>query len=327
MKVPGLKTLRLSARWLRSRLVHGTLILGYHSIAEPLGDAGSLCVTPQHFDEQLEVLSRVGRVISLEELIERLRDGGVPKRAVVLTFDDGYSDLLCHAKPLLECYQAPATVFVTTGFLGREFWWDKVERVLRSSSTLSGQLSLQIRDGIYEWGSGNPNQRPVPDPSPQLVQSANRSLLVLPAVEREKALTELWAWSETTPDDSTFRRALTEEELTELAAGDLIDIGAHTVTHPALAGLPLAEQRAEIKESKAYLERILKRPVTSFSYPNGAMTQETRAIVQDCGFDCACASHNDVARRGSDPFRLPRFWIPDWDGDVFSRWLRWWLAR
>jgi peptidoglycan/xylan/chitin deacetylase (PgdA/CDA1 family) len=327
VRVPGLKTLKLSARWLRSRLVGGTLIVGYHNIAEPLRDAGPLSVTPQHFAEQLEVLSQVGRVVSLQELVGGLREGCVPKRAVVLTFDDGYADLLCHAKPLLERYHAPATVFVTTGFLGHEFWWDKAERMLPSSSTLPRQLSLQIRDSTYRWVPSDPDRRRVPDPGSHLVQSVNRSLLALPAMERERALAELRTWSDTTPGDLASRRALTEKELAELATGELIDIGAHTVTHPVLASLPPGEQRAEIRESKVRLERILGRPVTSFSYPNGSMTQETRTIVQDCGFSCACASHNGVAWRGSDLFRLPRFWVPDWDGEAFSRWLRMWLAR
>lgn len=325
MRVPGLKTLKLSARWLRSRLVHGALILGYHSIAEPLGDAGSLSVTPQHFDEQLKVLSQIGQVVSLEQLVGGLRDGRVPKRAVVLTFDDGYAHLLRHAKPLLERYQAPATVFVTTGFLGREFWWDQVEQMLLASSVLPGQLSLQIRDGTYEWMSGDPNRRRAPEPRTQLVQSINRLLLALPAVERDRALAELWAWSGMMPGELTSRRTLTEEELTELATGDLIDIGAHTVTHPVLASLPPAEQRAEIQESKVHLERILGRPVTSFSYPNGSMTQETRTIVQECGFGCACASHNDIVWERSDHFCLPRFWVRDWNDSAFSQWVRWWL--
>jgi peptidoglycan/xylan/chitin deacetylase (PgdA/CDA1 family) len=101
VRVPGLKTLRLSARWLRGRLTRGILILGYHSIAEPVTDAYSLSVTPQRFAEQLQVLSQIGQVISLRELVSRLRERRVPKRAVVLTFDDGYADVLDHAKPLL----------------------------------------------------------------------------------------------------------------------------------------------------------------------------------------------------------------------------------
>lgn len=303
----------------------GALILGYHSIAEPANDPYSACVTPQHFSEQLEVLSRVGRVISLRTLVRSLQQRRVPNRAVVLTFDDGYADVLYHAKPLLERYQAPATVFMTTGSLGQEFWWDRLERVVLSSAKLPEQLSLQIRDGSREWESGEPRQRATRGSKRHMAQSIYRSLLLVSPVEREKAMVALQAWFEMAPDDRPFRRALTDDELTELVAGGLIDIGAHTVTHPLLAGLPIPAQRAEIQDSKVHLEEILGRPVTGFAYPNGSSSQETLAIVRESGYACACASHNDVVRRGSDLFCLPRFWIPDWDGEAFSHWLWRWL--
>jgi peptidoglycan/xylan/chitin deacetylase (PgdA/CDA1 family) len=326
VRVPGLKTLRLSARWLRGRLTRGILILGYHSIAEPVTDAYSLSVTPQRFAEQLQVLSQIGQVISLRELVSRLRERRVPKRAVVLTFDDGYADVLDHAKPLLERYQTPATVFVTTGSLGREFWWDKLGRILFSVDGLAEQLSLQVRGGSYEWVSGNPSQRPASGSRRHTVQSIYQSLLPLSPVEREKVLVQLWAWAGMAPDDRPSRRALKVDELLELAAGDLVDIGAHTVTHPVLADLPIEAQRAEIQDSKSHLEEILGRPVTCFAYPNGSSSQGTLAIVRESGYSCACASHKDIAWRGSDPFRLPRLWVGNWDGKAFSRRVRLWLS-
>lgn len=325
MRIPGLKSLTLSARWLRSRLVGGTLILGYHCVAEPVRDAYSLCVTPQHFAEQLEVLSQVGQVISLRELARRLQESHTPERGVVLTFDDGYADVLHHAKPLLERYQTPATVFVTTGYLGREFWWDTLERGLLSVATLPEQLSLQGGDGSFEWVAGDARPNAVPGSRQPLIQSVHRSLLLLSPAEREKAMVQLWARLGMAPEGDPGRRALTSDELLKLAAGDLIDVGAHTVTHPVLARLPIPAQRSEIEDSMAQLEKILGGPVTSFSYPNGSSSRETLRIVRESGLDCACASYQDIVWRGSDRFHLPRFWVQDWDGEAFSGRLRLWL--
>jgi hypothetical protein len=214
---------------------------------------------------------------------------------------------------------------VTTGFLGREFWWDKLERVVFSWAALPEQLSLRIRGGSYEWVAGETRRRPASGDRKDSAHSLHQSLLLLSPPEREKAMGQLCAWSGTAPDDQPSRRALTDGELIELAAGDLIEIGAHTVSHPVLAGLPTPVQRSEIQDSKAYLGNILGRSVSSFAYPNGSFSQQTQAIVQRSGFGCACASFKDVAWRGSDCFHLPRLWIPDCDGKAFSRWLRWWL--
>jgi peptidoglycan/xylan/chitin deacetylase (PgdA/CDA1 family) len=97
------------------------------------------------------------------------------------------------------------------------------------------------------------------------------------------------------------------------------------VTHPTLAELSITTQQSEIQQSKGYLEEILRQPVTSFSYPYGSVAASTQALVREAGYTCACTSLNDVTRPGSEPFHLPRFWIPDWDGETFARWLQWWL--
>jgi len=145
MRIPGLKGLRLGARWLRSRFVGEGLILGYHRVADVARDTYSLCVTPQHFAEQLQVLHKYTQPISLRQLAKGLLDGNLPKRSVVVTFDDGYADVVDYAAPLLERYQIPATVFVSTGYVGREFWWDELERIVLSAAVLPDELSLDVK--------------------------------------------------------------------------------------------------------------------------------------------------------------------------------------
>src|SRR5262245_22040769 len=104
------------------------LILMYHRVAEPPMDPWYLSVSPRHFAEQLDVLRQHARLLRVDQLSRALRDGDVPDRSVVVTFDDGYADNLRTAKSLLELYNVPATVFLTTGYIGqdREFWWDEL---------------------------------------------------------------------------------------------------------------------------------------------------------------------------------------------------------
>jgi peptidoglycan/xylan/chitin deacetylase (PgdA/CDA1 family) len=148
----------------------------------------------------------------------------------------------------------------------------------------------------------------------------------VPVQQQQDLLKQLREW---TGEDSskTETKALTREEVVELASSQLIEIGAHSVTHPLLNTLPLASQHFEIQESKAVLEKLIEQPITGFSYPNGAASECTHHIVRRAGFEFACASYNDVAWRDSNRFYLPRFWIGDWDTKRFSQWLQRWLSR
>jgi hypothetical protein len=67
--------------------------------------------------------------------------------------------------------------------------------------------------------------------------------------------------------------------------------------------------------------------VTSFSYPHGAHSAETRSIVAEAGFTIACGSRPDVLRRAADTLAVPRLWVGDQDGDSFTEWLDGWLQR
>lgn len=322
MRIVGLKALKQSASWLRSRFERGALILGYHRVAEVTPDPYAMCVTPQHFAEQLEVLRRYAHPISLQQLVQGLRDGGLPRRAVVLTFDDGYADVYTRARPLLEQFDIPATVFIITGYLGREFWWDELKRGVLSARTLPALLAL--RNGATTRPAPQGGSR---DPRRDLVLWLYRQLLPLAQEEREAAMSRLWDWLGMAANGDESSRALTADETIHLAQGGLVEVGAHSVTHPRLAALSAAAQQDEIRQSRASLEELLGRTVVAFSYPNGSASPTSRALVRATGFACACASFSDLVWRSSDRFYLPRFWAPDWDGDVFSRWLRGWVGH
>jgi peptidoglycan/xylan/chitin deacetylase (PgdA/CDA1 family) len=307
-------------RWLRGRWLGQALILGYHRIAAEGADPYAVCVSPPHFAEQLAVLSRLARPISLAQLMAGLYQANLPKKAVVLTFDDGYADTLYQAKPLLARYQIPATVFVTTGSPGQPFWWDELAQIVLTASPL-----LDLSEAGWSGRLPAGPDEATPAMRQQLLATLYQRLLPLPAERREPILHRLRAWPGSQPADFREQRALTPAELQELAGSELITIGAHTVSHPRLADLPEASQAAEIQQSKQLLVQQLGRPVRYFSYPNGSTSATTRKLVQASGFQAACASQPDLVRRGSDRLQLPRFWVPDWDGPKFSAWLQRWL--
>jgi peptidoglycan/xylan/chitin deacetylase (PgdA/CDA1 family) len=96
-------------------------ILMYHSITDrPNADTRPHAVRPGDFEEQLAYLTEHRfRPITFADLAAALDGTGpaLPERPVVLTFDDGYADFHSAALPLLERYEVPATIFVTSGWL------------------------------------------------------------------------------------------------------------------------------------------------------------------------------------------------------------------
>jgi peptidoglycan/xylan/chitin deacetylase (PgdA/CDA1 family) len=315
----------------------------YHRVTELSNDPYLLAVTPKHFAEQLEVIRRYGVPIRLRQLVEALNGGKVPKQAVVVTFDDGYADNLYSAKPLLERYDIPATLFVTTGHVGHpyEFWWDELDRVLLQPGTLPPRLELSVDGCAWQWELGEAatyttadyqrdrtwhiEREDDPTPRHRLHRSLYQLLHNLTERDKQQLLGNLREWAGAEPNGRPTHRTLSYDELIQSAQGSLVEIGAHTVTHASLATLPVAAQQDEIRHSRACIENILNRPVTSFAYPHGSYTQETVAIVRGAGFAFACASDTAPVKRGNDPFRLPRMSMRNWDGETFARWFKAWL--
>lgn len=338
--------LRRAARWSKNRPRRGVLILLYHRVTELRSDPWRMCVTPRHFVEHLEVLREHTHLISLRQLSQVLLDGNLPNRSVVVTFDDGYADNLYNAKPALERYGIPATFFLTTGQIGqeREFWWDELERLLLQPDTLPKTLSLNINGTAYRWELGKAArysekffwrrrgwrayEAAPPSPRHSAYCSLWELLNPLSEGERRKVLGELRTWAGAGPAARPTHRPLLREEAVALAQGELIEVGAHTVTHPALSALPAASQRDEVQRSKAYLEEVLSGQVTSFAYPYGKQyhyTAETVSIVREAGFSCACSNFVGVAGQSTDPFQLPRVAVADQDGRRFARRLSRWF--
>lgn len=326
---------------LKNKIFPGALILMYHRVAEADSDPWSLCVSPKNFAEHLEVIQQYGYPLHLQQLTTRLSDRQYINRSIVVTFDDGYADNFYNAKPLLEKYDIPATVFVTTGGIDqkREFWWDELDRLLLQTGTLPDLLQLNINGRTYRWELGTAtyygeadrqrdrhwrmDRKPKDDPTPRhtLYRSLYQLLQFLPVHERSKLLDELSILANAEPVGRLTHRSLSQEEMVALESGGLIEIGAHTLTHPFLSQLPIVSQRDEIQQSKGYLEEILGHLVMSFSYPNGSYATQTTSIVQEAGFTCACSSIFGKVQQHSNCFLLPRVVVEDWDGETFAHWL------
>ena len=94
-----------------------------------------------------------------------------------------------------------------------------------------------------------------------------------------------------------------------LAAGQTI--GAHTLTHPRLAEIPLADARREIFDSKKLLEDRFGVAVDDFCYPYGSYNDAVRDLVGEAGYRAACTVKSGVVESGTHPLELPRVMATD----------------
>lgn len=115
-------------------LPYGDLvILMYHCILDSANKEKGyfqpgLIVSQQVFDRQMSYLARNHNLLSLEQLIEIFKNNKpIPKRTVVITFDDGWGDNYLYAYPILKKHRVPATIFLSTDFVDthKMFWFYK----------------------------------------------------------------------------------------------------------------------------------------------------------------------------------------------------------
>ena len=309
-------------------------VLRYHRVAEPPLDPWGLAVSPARFAEQLEVLRERFRPLSLRALAEAISRGAIPRRSVAVTFDDGYRDNLTEAKPLLERYGVPATVFVTSGYVasGRDFWWDELEEVCLRAPELPKRVELEVGGERLTWDAGGPVvvvpsswrawEEP-PTPRHALFRALYDRLEVVAHAPRLAALDVLR--EVTGVERSGEATTMSAEEIVRLAEGGLVEVGAHTVTHPALERLSRAQQAEEIGKGRSELEALLGRPVTSFSYPHGRYGPETVECVREAGFERACTNVKAPAALGSPLHEIPRLPAGDRPGEELFAQLASWL--
>jgi len=312
------KTVRRGERWFRP----AAAVLMYHRIADVSIDPRGIAVSPMHFAQQLEVIHQTCHPMRLLDLVEAIRERHtLPKRSVVITFDDAYVDFARQAYPLLEQCEIPATVFVTTGYVdsSHNFWWLELDRLLLEIDHLPPSLRVRRRDRSYEWPTCGPEER-------QVARQVFDALLKrVPPDEQLEIVASMRRWANLEDGEIDGLRALSSEELCQLTRGGLVEFGAHSVSHADLSALDREDQRGEILCSRQRLETILGGSVPTFAYPYGLFSPETVELVEAAGFKAAFAAMPGCVKAGADLFRLPRFGVGNWDAERFRRHLEYYF--
>jgi peptidoglycan/xylan/chitin deacetylase (PgdA/CDA1 family) len=231
---------------------HRALVaLAYHDILDE-----------SRFLAQITWLARNAKVVSAEDVCRALRgDCTLPKRAVLITFDDGDRTVYDVGLPILRKLGLPAVTFIVTGLVDTDepFWWVEVEELVRNGARFPG----------VDFSSG---------------REVVRWIKKLPNDERLAAL-DILRQSASTLAEKTPQ--LTRDELRELDCNG-IEIGNHTFSHPNLSQCDAATVEAEVRTGHGILAEILGRPPRLFAYPGGdrhpKVPSVLRALDYQAGF-------------------------------------------
>lgn len=254
------------------------------------------------FSRQMAIVASCFNAISLEEALEGLSNNSLPERALCVTFDDGYADNLTIAAPIMRRFRVPATIFVSTDYLdGGRMWNDSIIESIRLLP--EGELSLQEFGFPTIMIGGEQARRVAAEKLLGVVKYAAPNI-------RNALAAHLGSLTSGLPNDLM----LTRHQLMGLTEAGF-EIGAHTCSHPILTEIGSVESEREIVESKLVLEKILRKPVRYFAYPNGKPEQDYsishREIVKNAGYEAALSTHPGVADSFTDKWQLPRF--TPWD--------------
>jgi peptidoglycan/xylan/chitin deacetylase (PgdA/CDA1 family) len=97
-------------------------VLLYHAVGTARDRRfGRWAVAPEQLRDQLETLANAGYgLLPLTEAVGAAKAG---ERVVAVTFDDGYSDFVEQALPILNDLEARATLYAVTGYVGQTAGW------------------------------------------------------------------------------------------------------------------------------------------------------------------------------------------------------------
>lgn len=123
--------------------VYVPVILMYHSVGEedtvPGGYGEKLNVSPRVFARQMQFLKDRGyKVIPLYDFVEKIaRNERIPPKTVTITFDDGLRNNFLLAYPELKKHGFPATIFVTSDFIGKEYFLNTRDMEIMQKNNIS----------------------------------------------------------------------------------------------------------------------------------------------------------------------------------------------
>lgn len=291
-------------------MVHGVVDARARHNWVPLWDR----ISTEHFDHVIGVLAKYYNFVTLEEAIAMLSGRKkIKPYSMVVTFDDGYSNNLKYAVPILQKYDVPASIFLATGFIEKRkpFWIDRLDYALQNTNVNGRDFMV----GGKNVTINSSDRKSFSDTYTQLRLTAKAQLR-----DDGKMLAELDDLAAQLENESgkslldifegdDWSSILTWEDV-KVSSCNTIDYGAHTVDHVRLEYVSEQEARKQIQKSKEMIEQALGKKCSNFCYPNGSYNQVVSGYIKEAGFQSALTSDVGLNSVGDDLYTLKRIPFP-----------------
>ena len=243
------------------------------------GNAG-LEVTPEYLENTIKFLRKSNyEIVSLSRVAKILNDNYKKKKFAVLTFDDGYIDNYVHAYPIFKKHRVPFSIYVTTNFPDGNaiLWWYILEDLILKEA----RIEFQLNGLEYQYSCASLWQKE------WAYQQIHGLILNGPSNDLNQRIRQVFKNYDIDFLKKTSELALTWEQIREMSADPLVEIGAHTINHHALSKLTDSDVQKEIEGSRDKIESEINQKVEHFSYPFGTRNeagQREFRVAKKCGF-------------------------------------------
>lgn len=229
------------------------------------------------------------QLISQQELHDCIIGKSKLKNSCHLTVDDGWRSTYDVIFPVLKKYQIPFSIFVSPEIVrtGKNFWYYTMKNC--DEDILKHML---VEKSFYK-------EEAVKYPFDLLAKE-------IPTKEIYALLDEYKQINHLTEN----RGFINNFELLEMHASGLVEVGAHTLSHPILANESSETSKQEIQQSVILLSEMLGHAVKSFAYPNGLygpdFTDREISYVKECGVELAFSVDPGYLTSRVNPLAIPR---------------------
>ena len=250
----------------------------YHGVLEASdGQRIIRNIDASQFEKHILYLKENFEILSLDETLNHLSQNKINlnKRAVTLSFDDGYENNLSVLLPLLEKHNIPATIYVL-GHLANES--------NRISTVWSNYIDVLLEQGkqeelnrILNFKGENVDLHDYYNSVKELSSEGMKNVLF------EFESSTIFQECIKKLNEEAFQ-LLNVDQLKALSKSPLITIGSHAYWHCNIGIQELDSQLLELKKSKEELESCLGIEINSLAYPDGSYTRETLDIAEKLGY-------------------------------------------